>query len=134
MLLLLTPTKRNAHLKTNILWFVYGLALYITPLYHIPWNKSWLMTKSTWLRDFLWNGLWSETYTSVKSNQYFLAKMLCKRFFSSVFSFCNIKGYFKWKCKFYRLCTRNLVSGLLQIGQKSGNWQWHHNLATWRYH
>ena len=28
---------------------------------------------------------------------------------------------------FYRLCVGNPASGLLQIGQKSGNSQWHHN-------
>ena len=30
-------------------------------------------------------------------------------FFSPVFSFSKIKGYYLWKCKFYRLCVRNLA-------------------------
>ena len=53
---------------------------------------------------------------------------LCLRFFSSVFSFCEIKGYYYWKGKFYRLCIWNMASGLLQIGYKSEKWQWGHNL------
>ena len=40
------------------------------------------------------------------------------RFFSSVFSFCRIKRYSLWKCKFYRLYIQNPASGLLQIGHK----------------
>ena len=56
---------------------------------------------------------------------------LCWKFFSSVFSFCKIRGY----CfpEFSRLCVRNPASGLLQIGQKSERWQWRHYLQTWRY-
>ena len=50
-----------------------------------------------------------------------------------VFSFCKRKGYSLWKCKFYRLCVRNSAFGLLQIGHKSGKWQWRHNLTTWRH-
>ena len=57
---------------------------------------------------------------------------LCLRFFSSIFSFCKIKSYCQWKCKFYRLCVRNPASGLLQIGHKSEKWQWRQNLLTWR--
>ena len=30
------------------------------------------------------------------------------------------------------VCVRNPVSGLLQIDQKSGKWQWRHNFSTWR--
>ena len=61
----------------------------------------------------------------------FLAKMvpllkatvweLWKRFFSSVCSFCKLKSYCWWKCKFYRLCVQNLAFGLFQIGQKLKN-------------
>ena len=58
---------------------------------------------------------------------------LCQRFFTSVFSLCNIKGYFYWKCNFYRPCIRNPVSGLFQIGYKSEKWQWHHNFLTWHH-
>ena len=57
---------------------------------------------------------------------------LCYRFFSSVFSFCKIKGYYYWKHNFCRLCVRNPASRLLQIGQKSKKWQWRHNFPTWR--
>ena len=46
---------------------------------------------------------------------------LCWRFFSSVFSFCKIKGYYYWKYKFYRLCVRSPASRLLQIGRKLEN-------------
>ena len=46
---------------------------------------------------------------------------LCKRFFTSVFSFCKIKGYYQWKYKFYRLCVWNPAFGLLQIGRKLEN-------------
>ena len=42
--------------------------------------------------------------------------------------------YFCYKYKFYGLCVRNPASGLLQIGRKLEKWQWHRNLATWRYH
>ena len=35
--------------------------------------------------------------------------------FGSVFSFCKVKGYYKWKCKYYKLWIRNLASGLLRI-------------------
>ena len=44
--------------------------------------------------------------------------MLERRFFSSVFSFCKIKGYSLLKYNCWRLCVRNLASGLLQIGHK----------------
>ena len=40
------------------------------------------------------------------------------KFFSSVFRFCKIKGYYSWKCKFYRPCIRNPAYELLQIGDK----------------
>ena len=76
-------------------------------------------------------------------NQHFLAKIapllkaivweLCLRLFNSVFSFCKIKGYYWWKCKFYRLCFLYPASGLLQIGHKLRKWQWRHNLPTWRH-
>ena len=58
---------------------------------------------------------------------------LCLRFFSSVFSFCEIKGYYWWKYKFYRLCLRNPASALLQIDRKMEKWQWRHNFATLRH-
>ena len=66
-------------------------------------------------------------------NQRFLAKIvpllkaivweLCQRFFSSVFSFCKIKGDYRWKYKFYRLYIRNPASGLLKlvVNWKDGN-------------
>ena len=57
---------------------------------------------------------------------------LCKRFFSSVFSFCKAKGYYYCKNKFCRLCVRNPASRLLQIGQTSEKWQWRHNLPSSR--
>ena len=59
---------------------------------------------------------------------------LCKRFFSSVFSFCKTKGYYYWKHNFCRVCVRNPVSRLLQISQKSEKWQWRRNFPTWRQH
>ena len=31
----------------------------------------------------------------------------------------------------YRLCVRNLFTGLLQAGHNSEIWQWHYNLPTW---
>ena len=34
------------------------------------------------------------------------------------FRFCKVKGYYYRKYKFYRLCVRNLDSGLLQFGHK----------------
>ena len=58
---------------------------------------------------------------------------LCSRFFSSIFSFCKIKGYYYWKCKFYILCIQNLSSGLLQIGHKSEKCHWRHNFLTWHH-
>ena len=58
---------------------------------------------------------------------------LCSRFFSSIFSFCKIKGYYYWKCKFYRLCIQNLSSGLLQIGHKSEKCHGRHNFLTWHH-
>ena len=51
--------------------------------------------------------------------------------FRSIFSFCKIKGYYLWKCKFYRLYVRNPASGLLQSGHKSEKWQWPHNLPRY---
>ena len=51
--------------------------------------------------------------------------------FSSVFGFCTTKGYYYWKHNFCRLCVRNPVSGLFQIGQNSKKWQWRHNFPTW---
>ena len=48
---------------------------------------------------------------------------LCNNFFNFIFSFCKIKGYCYWKCKFYDLCIRDQASGLLQIGYKSEKWR-----------
>ena len=56
---------------------------------------------------------------------------LCLRFFSSIFSFWEIKGYYYWQFKFQRLCRRNPASRLLQISRKLKNWQWRHNCLTW---
>ena len=42
--------------------------------------------------------------------------------FSSVFSWCKMKGYYSWKCKYYRRCVHNPASGLLHIGHKLGKW------------
>ena len=53
--------------------------------------------------------------------------------FSSALRFCQMKGYFQWKCKFYRSCVWNPATELLQIGRKLEKWQWHHNFSTW-YH
>ena len=39
-----------------------------------------------------------------------------------------IKGYYQWKYKFCRLCVRNPVSGLLQIGCKLEKRNWSHFL------
>ena len=74
-------------------------------------------------------------------NQRFLTKIvpllkaialeLCYKIFSSVFSFCKIKGY--WKFTFFRLCIRNQAFGLLQIGRKLEKWQWYHKFPTCRY-
>ena len=55
---------------------------------------------------------------------------LCWRFFSSVFSFCKIKGYYLWKYRFYRLCVWNPASRLLEIGRKLIKWQWRHDFLT----
>ena len=52
---------------------------------------------------------------------------------SSVFSFRKIKGYCKWKLKFYRLCVQNPDSGLIQIGHKLEKWQGRQDLTTWRH-
>ena len=52
---------------------------------------------------------------------------LCNKFFSYIFSFCKIKGYYYWEYKFYNLCVRDPASGLLQIGYKLEKWQWRHN-------
>ena len=52
---------------------------------------------------------------------------LCLRFFSSVFNFCKIKGYYYWKHNFCRLYIWNPASWLLQISQKSNKWQWRHD-------
>ena len=57
----------------------------------------------------------------------FKAWELWNKFFSYIFSFCKVKGYYYWKCKFYDLCVRDPASGLLQIGYKSEKWQWRHN-------
>ena len=58
---------------------------------------------------------------------------LSNKFFSSVFSFCEIKGYCYWKFTFYRLCVRNPASRLLQIGHESEKNQWRYNLLIWRH-
>ena len=44
--------------------------------------------------------------------------------FSSVSSFCKIKGY--------RLCICNLASGLPQLGRKLEKWEWCHNFSPLR--
>ena len=62
-----------------------------------------------------------------------LRKVEGRAVLETVFSFCKIKGYYYWKCKFYRLCVRNLASGFLQIDHKLEKWQWRHNLPTWRH-
>ena len=46
-----------------------------------------------------------------------------------------MKGFYLWKCKFYKLCVCNLVSGLLQIAcnQKKTmtlQYLWHDVIAT----
>ena len=56
---------------------------------------------------------------------------LCQRFFSSVFSFCKIKGCYWWKYMFYRLCVHNPASRFFQIGCKLEKWQWCQNFPTW---
>ena len=55
---------------------------------------------------------------------------LCYRVFSYVSSFYKARGYYYWKHNFWRLCVRNPVSGLLQIGQKSEKWQWRLDFPT----
>ena len=55
------------------------------------------------------------------------------RFFSSVFSFDKIKGYYQWKYKFHRLCVRNPASRLLQICRKLEKWEWRYNFLKWRH-
>ena len=55
---------------------------------------------------------------------------LCCRFFSSVYNFCKIKGYYQWKHKFYRLWVWKPASRLLQIGCKLEKCQWRHNFLT----
>ena len=44
-----------------------------------------------------------------------------------------IKYYYNWKHKFYRLCSWNPASWLLQIGRKLKKWQWCHNFLAWRH-
>ena len=56
----------------------------------------------------------------------------CLNFFSSVFSFCKIKGYYYIKYRFYRLCVLNPASRLLVIGCKLGKWPWRFNFPIWR--
>ena len=46
-------------------------------------------------------------------------------FFSSVFSFCKIKGCYWWKYTFFRLNVGNPASGLLEIGHKLEKWKWY---------
>ena len=70
---------------------------------------------------------------SFGKNQHFVSKIvrlfkaivweLCNKFFSYIFSFCKIKGYYYWKCKFYNSCVQDLASKLLQIGYKLEKWQ-----------
>ena len=64
----------------------------------------------------------SSTFTQSKTVRVVL------EIFSSISSFCKIKGYYLWKCKFYRLNVQNPASGLLQIGLKSEKWKWRHTL------
>ena len=57
------------------------------------------------------------------------------RFFNSVFSFCNIKGYFQWKSKFYRLYTWSTALAWLLIGRKlnkNNDVTWSHFHLFWR--
>ena len=58
---------------------------------------------------------------------------LCYRFSNSVFSFCKIKGCYKWKCRNYRPCAGNPGSGLLQINYQLEKWRRCHNLPTRRH-
>ena len=50
---------------------------------------------------------------------------LCNKFFSYIFSFCKIKGYYYWKRKFYDLCVRDPAFGLMtmtsQLSESSSN-------------
>ena len=70
----------------------------------------------------------SQNSTFTKSN-----RLRAVRFFSSVFRFCKIKGYYWWKHKFYWLCIWNLASRLLQIGPKLEYRQWRSNFLIWRH-
>ena len=69
-------------------------------------------------------------------SQHFLAKTvtLFKPIaweFSSVSSFCKVKSYYYSTYKYYRPCSRNLASVLLQIDYKLQTWNWRHNLQRW---
>ena len=57
----------------------------------------------------------------------------CVIFFSSVFRICSIKGFYLWKCEFYRPCIRNLTFGWLQIEHKMEKGQWCHNFLAWHH-
>ena len=93
---------------------------------------------------FQYQGTLKFAHTNIffAKHQRFLAKIvlwlkvimweLCRSFFSSVFCFYKIKGYYWWKYKFCRLCFRNPSSELLQIGYKLEKRQWHHNFLPWR--
>ena len=54
--------------------------------------------------------------------------------FSSVFSFCQIKAFYKWKYTFYRLCVRNPDPGFLQFGCTLEKWQWRYDFLAWGHH
>ena len=72
---------------------------------------------------------------SFGKNQHFVSKIvrlfkaivweLCNKFFSYIFSFCKIKGYYYWKRKFYDLCVRDPAFGLMtmtsQLSESSSN-------------
>ena len=65
------------------------------------------------------NSILAETVPLLKA----IVWELCLRFLSSVFSFCKIKGYYLWKCKFYRPCIWNSASRCsnLAINWKNDN-------------
>ena len=74
------------------------------------------MSAFFWQKKYLHSTQWYETYV---------------RDLLVVFSFCKIKGYCWWKCKFYRPCVRNPASRYLQIGRKLEKRQWRHSFPTW---
>ena len=106
------------HSVLNLLKLCQKLEIwYILSNLHLVSENIPFSTRSLWCQYFF------------AKNQHFMVKIiplfkaivweLCRRFFSSVFSFCKIKGYYYWKCKFHRLCIPNPASRLLQIVCKS---------------